>query len=119
MTPLNKITKTTPYLYFIVITAYWFTEINRTEGLSAYPILLFAIPFLWQIIKPNKTLNFSLGITFVCLSSYLIIGYLSKVVYFNPLIFSANNSAFFSLLFVITNFFMAMWIIKNSMRNTL
>lgn len=117
MNVINKFTKTLPYLYFIAITAYWFTTINRTEGLSAYPILLFGIPFLWQIIKPNKKLNFALGITFVCLSSYLIIAFLSKTINFNHLNINSSNVLVVSILFVITNFIMAMWIIKNSLRS--
>ncbi|WP_282148912.1 hypothetical protein [Algibacter lectus] len=114
---INRITKSIPYLYFIAIAAYWFTTINRTEGLTAYPILLFGIPFLWQIIKPNKKLNFALGITFVCLSSYLIIAYLSKIIDFSHLAFNSNSIMLTAGLFVVTNFIMAMWIIKNSLRS--
>jgi len=114
---INKFSKTLPHLYFIAIIAYWFTTINRTEGLTAYPILLFGIPFLWQIIKPSKKLNLALGITFVCLSSYLIIAYLSKVIDFSALDINLNSIIISSGLFIITNFFMAMWIIKNSLRN--
>lgn len=117
MNLINRFTKSIPYLYFITIAAYWFTSINRTEGLTAYPILLFAIPFLWQIIKPNKKLNFALGITFVCLSSYLIIAYLSKIIDFNNLDLHLNGIMISSGLFVLTNFIMAMWIIKNSLRS--
>ncbi|MCL5129978.1 MULTISPECIES: hypothetical protein [unclassified Algibacter] len=118
MNLINRITKSIPYLYFIAIAAYWFTTINRTEGLTAYPILLFAIPFLWQIIKPNKKLNFTLGITFVCLSSYLIIAYLSKIIDFSSLTINSNSVMVSAGLFVLTNFIMAMWIIKNSLRSS-
>ena len=117
MNTINKISKTLPYLYFIAITAYWFTVINRTEGLTAYPILLFAVPFLWQVIKPTKKLNLTLGITFVCLSSYLIIAYLSKIIDFSALDININSIIISSGLFIITNFVMAMWIIKNSLRS--
>ena len=79
MKVLNQYSKYIPYLYYLTIVAYWFTTVNRNEGITAYPILLFGIPFLWQIIKPNKKLNFTLGITFVCISSYLILAYLSEV----------------------------------------
>lgn len=113
MKQLKSISRFVPYLYFMTLVAFWFTLVNRTEGLVAYPILLFGIPFLWQIIKPNKKLNFVLGITFVCLSSYLIVAY----------IFSLMNSigAHFLLnsgLFVLGNFIMALWIIKNSLNKT-
>jgi len=117
MNLINKFTKSIPYLYFITIAAYWFTAINRTEGLTAYPILLLGIPFLWQIIKPNKKLNFALGITFVCLSSYAIIAYLGKIIDFKNLDLNINSVMLGSGLFVLTNFFMAMWIIKNSLRS--
>ena len=78
MNLITKYSKFVPYLYFLTIIAYWFTDINKIEGISAYPILLFGIPFIWQIIKPNNRLNFGLGITFVCLSSYMIIAYISE-----------------------------------------
>jgi len=112
---LTKYAKFVPYLYFIAITIYWFTHLNRTEGLTAYPILLFGIPFLWQVIKPNKNLNLTLGITFVCLSSYLVIAYISNIYYTNSLVFSSNNFILYGGLFVAANFFMALWIIKNSL----
>ena len=116
MALISNYSKFVPYLYFIAVIAYWFTDINRTEGLTAYPILLFSIPFLWQIIKPNKQLNFILGITFVCLSSYLILAYLFDIIQFTDLSFTSNHLMLIGGLFVITNFIMALWIIKNSIR---
>ena len=112
---LNNNTKIIPYLYFITVVIYWFTCINRSEGITAYPILFFGIPFLYQIVKPNKKLNFTLGISFVCLSSYLILAYVFNIVDFKEL---TNNTKIFILnsgLFVFTNFIMALWIIRNSM----
>ena len=116
MALISKYSKFVPYLYFIAVIAYWFTDINKTEGLTAYPILLFSIPFLWQIIKPNKQLNFALGITFVCLSSYLILAYLSDMFQLTDLSFTSGHFLLLGGLFVITNFIMALWIIKNSIR---
>ena len=86
MKTISKYSKFIPYLYFIAAIAYWFTDVNQNEGITAYPILLFAIPFVWQLIKPNKQLNFSLGIIFVCVSSYLILAYLSD--FFNIISFT-------------------------------
>ena len=117
MKAIYKIQKSIPYLYFIAVAAYWFTAINRTAGITAYPILLFGLPFLWQIIKPNKKLNFILGITFVCLSSYLIIAFLAKTIDFNHLNISINSFMLGTGIFVITNFIMALWIIKNSLNS--
>ncbi len=116
MALISKYSKFIPYLYFIAVIAYWFTDMNKTEGLTAYPILLFGIPFLWQIIKPSKRLNFVLGITFVCLSSYLILAYLSDVFQITDLSFTTSHLILFGGLFVVTNFVMALWIIKNSIR---
>ena len=115
---LTKYSKFIPYLYFIAVVAYWFTDINRSEGITAYPILLFGIPFLWQILKPNRKLNFALGITFVCFSSYLILAYLSDV--FDIISFSNNAKSFmiYGGLFVSANFIMALWIIRNSLRKS-
>lgn len=115
MKHLNNYTKFIPYLYYITVVIYWFTSVNKSEGLTAYPILIFGIPFLYQILKPNKKLNFTLGITFVCLSSYLILVYLFDVIDFIKL---SNNTKKFIInggLFVFTNFIMALWIIRNSM----
>ncbi|TNJ43588.1 hypothetical protein KFZ70_00405 [Tamlana fucoidanivorans] len=119
MKSLSNYTKFTPYLYFIAITIYFFTVINRAEGLTAYPILLLGIPFLWQIIKPNKYLNFLLGITFVCVSSYLIIvyfTYLFKIFNFSNHSVQLIGSG--SLLFF-SSLIMALWIIRNSLKESL
>ena len=118
MTLINRYTKYIPYLYFIIVTAYWFTAVNKTEGITAFPILILAIPFLWQLIKPNKTLNFSLGITFMCLSSYLIIAHLAHIVNAASFILSATNMSIFSWIFVLANFVMALWIIRNSIKTS-
>lgn len=113
---INKYYKFIPYLYYIAVIGYWFTDVNRSEGLTAYPILLIGIPFIWQLIKPNKQLNFSLGIIFVCLSSYLILAYLSDL--FNIINLSASTKAFiiYGGLFVICNFLMALWMVRNSLK---
>lgn len=114
MKRLSNYSKFIPYLYFITITVYWFTNINRTNGIMAYPILLLGLPFLWQIIKPSKKLNFILGITFVCLSSYLILAYLFDM--FNMLSLSSSIKAImvYGGVFILLNFIMALWIIRNS-----
>ncbi|MEO8932729.1 MAG: hypothetical protein ABI295_00355 [Xanthomarina sp.] len=113
---IHKYTKFIPYLYFITAVYYWFTSVNKIEGISAYPILLFAIPFVWQLIKPSKQLNFSLGIVFVCLSSYMILAYLMDVL--NIIIFSetVKNLMILSGTFVFSNFLMSLWMIRNSMK---
>lgn len=118
MTLINRYTKYIPYFYFIIITAYWFTAVNRTEGITAFPILILATPFLWQLIKPNKKLNFSLGITFMCLSSYLIIAHLTKIINATSFILSTTNISVFSWIFVLANFTMALWIIRNSIKTS-
>ncbi|WP_239021959.1 hypothetical protein [Pontimicrobium aquaticum] len=79
MKGLSKYIKFIPYLYFLVFIGLWFTDVNKNEGIFAFPILIFGIPFVWQMIKPNNKLNFALGTTFVCISSYFILAYLSDV----------------------------------------
>jgi len=118
MKTLSKYSKFVPYFYFIAVVAYWFTDVNRSEGIAAFPILLFGIPFLWQIIRPNRTLNFTLGITFVCLSSYLILAYLSDFLHITSITNNAKDFIIYGGLFVLANFVMAMWIIKNSIRRS-
>ena len=115
MNIISKYANLTPYLYFIAITLYWFIDINQSQGFTSYLILLFSIPFLWQIIKPNKELNFTLGTVFVCLSSYLILAYLSDI--FNiASITIAKGFILYGGIFVILNFFMSVWIIRNSLK---
>lgn len=116
MNLINRYTKYIPYLYFIIITACWFTVVNRSEGITAFPILILGIPFLWQLIKPNKKLNFSLGITIMCLSSYLIIAHLTNIINAASFILLAVDLSLFSWLFVFSNFAMALWIIRNSIK---
>jgi uncharacterized protein with PQ loop repeat len=116
MHTISKYTKFIPYLYFLSVIIYWFTGINKSEGLSAYPILLFAIPFLWQLIKPSRKLNFSLGIVFVCLSSYLILAYLSNLLNIVNWSESSKRLLFFGGILVVGNFVMSLWIIRNSIK---
>ena len=116
MNAISKYTKFVPYLYFLSIIVYWFTSINRIKGTSAYLILLFGIPFLWQLIKPSQKLNFSLGIVFVCLSSYLILAYLSNILNIVNWSEPAKRLLFFSGILVVGNFVMSLWIIRNSIK---
>ena len=116
MASISKYTKFIPYLYFISVIGYWFTFINKSEGLSAYPILLFGIPFLWQLIKPSQKLNFSLGIVFVCLSSYLVLAYLFNALHIVNWSTSAQRFLFYGGTLVIGNFVMSLWIIRNSLK---
>lgn len=116
MNAISKYTKFIPYLYFLSVISFWFTHINRSEGLSAYPILLFGIPFLWQLIKPNRKLNFSLGIVFVCLSSYLILAYLFNILNIMNWSESAQRLLFYGGVLVFGNFIMSLWIIRNSIK---
>ena len=115
---ISKYSKLVPYLYFLTIIINWFTDLNKSEGITASPILLFGIPFLWQIIKPNPKLNFTLGITFVCLSSYLILAYFADILSLATFSGSIHQFAIYGGLFVLMNFFMALWIIRNSLKKS-
>lgn len=118
MNTLVKYAKFIPYLYFITIVAFWFTDVNRSAGIAAYPILLFGIPFLWQLIKPNEKLNLTLGLVFVCLSSYMIVAYISEIFGFITISKGILSFLFYGGMLVIGNFFMALWIIKNSLNRS-
>lgn len=115
---ISKYSKFIPYLYFIAVIAYWFTDVNRNSGITAYPILLFGIPFVWQLIKPSKKLNFSLGITFVCMSSYLILAYLSDLFNILNLTLVIKQLIVYGGLFIAANFVMSLWMIRNSMKRS-
>lgn len=117
MASINKYLKFIPYIYFIAVISYWFTDVNRTEGLIAYPILLLGIPFLLQILQPNRNLNFTLGTVIVCLSSYLILAYIIQLLNFvtiSPL----QRFALFGGFFILVNFIMAIWIVRNSLKRS-
>ncbi|WP_353778108.1 hypothetical protein [Winogradskyella sp. 3972H.M.0a.05] len=113
---ISKYSKFTPYLYFLAMIAYWFTDVNRAEGISAYPILLFGIPFVWQLIRPSKKLNFSLGIVFVCLSSYLILAYLFDALHIVEITDRVKRFLILGGFFVLGNFIMSLWMIRNSIK---
>lgn len=119
MNTITNYSKYTPYLYFIAVTTCLFTSYNQSQGVVAYPILLFGIPFLWQIIKPNKKLNFTLGITFVCLSSYLILAFLSDVLHIIPLSHPIKQLTMYGGIFIFISLVMALWIIRNSLHKSL
>lgn len=116
MQTFGKYSRFIPYLYFLAVIIYWFTDVNRSNGITAYPILLFGIPFIWQLIRPNEKINFSLGITFVCLSSYLILAYLSDLFNIVNMAYETKRFLFFGGFFVIVNFIMALWMIRNSIK---
>ncbi|BAO76623.1 hypothetical protein [Winogradskyella sp. PG-2] len=116
MKTISKLSKFIPYLYFLSIITYWFTDIKKSDGISAYPILLFGIPFLWQLIKPSQKLNFSLGIIFVCLSSYLILAYLSDLFDIVNWTESSKRFLLYGGLLVIGNFVMSLWMVRNSIK---
>ena len=118
MKTLDKYAKYIPYLYFISVTALWFILVNRSQGLVAYPILLLGIPFLIQMIRPTRRLNFTLGITFVCLSSYVIIAYLSDLLQIVNLSKTIKVLLFYAIVFIPTNFLMALWMIRNSLKRS-
>ncbi|GGW71587.1 hypothetical protein DFQ11_10795 [Winogradskyella epiphytica] len=113
---ISKYTKFIPYLYFLSVIVYWFTYLNQSKGISAYLILLAGIPFLWQLVKPNKKLNFSLGIVFVCLSSYVILAYLFDLLHILQWPESSKQLLFYGGLLVIGNFVMSLWILRNSIK---
>jgi hypothetical protein len=112
---LKKHSARIPYLYFIIATISVFTIFNKNLGWAAFPILLFAIPFIWQVLKPNKALNITLGITFSCLSSYAVIAYLLSLGYTTNL---TPNLVVYAGIFVTLSFLMALWIIKNSLNKS-
>ena len=116
MQAISKFSKFIPYFYFLAVIIYWFTDVNKSAGISAYPILLFGIPFIWQLIKPNEKLNFSLGIIFVCLSSYMILAYLSDLLNIVRLSYETKSYLILGGFFVIGNFVMALWMIRNSIK---
>lgn len=111
-----KYTKFIPYFYFITAVAYWFLSVNKIEGITAYPILLCAIPFVWQLIKPGKQLNFSLGIISVCLSSYMILAYLIDSLHIISFSETVRNFMILSGVFLLSNFLMSLWMVRNSMK---
>ena len=107
-----------PYFYFIGLAIYWFSILLGKEILSAILVLLMSIPFLWQLIKPNRELNFVLGVIFVCISSYLIIGSLSDL--FNlPSLIIASRVIIYGSFIAILNFVMSAWIVRNSVKRTI
>lgn len=115
MKDLSKYIKFIPYLYFLIFIGLWFTDVNRNEGVFAFPILIFGVPFVWQLIKPNNKLNFTLGITFVCISSYFILAYISDV--WDIVSFGKTVKQFIIVggLLSFTNFVMSLWIVRNSL----
>ncbi|WP_347922404.1 hypothetical protein [Pontimicrobium sp. SW4] len=118
MKDLNKYIKYTPYLYFLSFIILWFTDVNRNLGVFAFPILIFGIPFIWQIVKPNNKLNFALGTTFVCISSYFVLAYLSDVLDIISFGKTAKQFIIIGGLLSLTNFIMSLWIIRNSLKRT-
>lgn len=115
MDSLKKISKFIPYFYFISLILYGFTHFNRTTGSAAYLILFLSFPFIWQLIRPTEKLNFLLGTTVVCLSSYVILAFLCNLFNIIALSESLKYSVTASCI-CIASFVMALWMIRNSLR---
>lgn len=118
MKTLNNYSKYIPYFYFIAVVAYWFTDVNRTEGIAAFPILLFGIPFLWQVIKPRSKLNLTLGITLVCLSLYTLSAYILGSFHMTSLTNKTTDFVIYGGLLVILISAIKMWIGINAQRRS-
>lgn len=106
--------KYVPYLYFIATIAYCFITLKTTHYVFAYALLALIIPFLWQIIKPNPQLNFKLGLVIICISSYTILAYLLQILHIVNFVNISPNTVIYIGSFIFLNFYMALWIIKNS-----
>lgn len=118
MKTINNFIKYIPYLYFISIIIIWFVQFNESNGIWAYPILLLGIPFIWQVLKPSRYLNFLLGIMFVCISSYILALFAITNFQFIKFPDIGNYMLFYALILIPTNFMMALWIIRNSLRES-
>jgi hypothetical protein len=118
MKTIGKYSKFIPYIYYIAVIAYWFTQVNQKKGITAFPILLFSLPFAWQFVKPNEKLNFALGTIFVCLSSYMLLAYVFDMLNIFTLSESTKQFLMFGGLFFMANFIMALWMIRNSIKRS-
>jgi drug/metabolite transporter superfamily protein YnfA len=59
-----------------------------------------------------------LGITFVCISSYLILAFLSDMLQIISLSHAIKQLMMYGGVFVFSSFIMALWMIKNSLNKT-
>ncbi len=117
---ISKYSKSIPYFYFIAVVGFWFTDVNKVEGAIAFPILLFTIPCLWQIIKPKSKLSSTFGITLICLSVYLISAYVLGFFNITSMTSKTTDFVIYGGVFVILISAIDMWwmIIRNSLRQS-
>lgn len=115
MNSLKDFSKYLPHLYFIALAIYGFTYFNRISSLAAYALFILAVPFIWQLIKPSERLNLTLGITSVCLTSYVIVAFLFNLLNIIALSESLKYSVTISCI-CIASFIMALWMIRNSLK---
>ncbi len=116
MSPLNPLLRIVPYLYFIALTFVWYIALNKIIGTWAFLVFLLDIPFILQIVSPNSNKNFGLGITFVCLSCYLIFMFFFSKLGFMSLTPILEKVFLNSGALLILNLIMALWIMRNSMK---
>lgn len=117
MKSIAKFAKHIPHWYFITAIIISFTYFNRLSGIWAYPILFLGIPFLWQIIRPSQRLNTILGFSLICISSYLILGYLLEALNIISIEYLGDFLKY-GIVLVFLGFVMASWIIRNTLRQT-
>ena len=119
MKTILKLINLLPYFYFLGVIAFWFTDVNRLEGILAYPILLLGIPLLWQLIKPNTDRNFSIGVIFFCISSYLMIAHFLNIASVFSWAIFLKSVIVSSGLIIGLNLLMSLWIVRNSTNKVL
>jgi len=96
MKMISKYASIVPYFYFFIILLFWFTDMSQNIRLILYSIFLLTLPLIWNYIKLNKQLNLSLSITFLCLTSHLVLLYLFQFFPFESFIQIANQLMMFA-----------------------
>jgi len=114
--PLSNLIPFLPYLYFISYPVILFFNQSNNDPSNSYLLLLPAIPFVIQLIRPFKYVDLLLGIITFTLSCYMVLAYLadlSKITSYNTRTISFIIGG---LLFLAISFAMSVLLFRNERR---
>jgi TRAP-type uncharacterized transport system fused permease subunit len=114
--PLSNLVPFLPYLYFISYPVIMFLNQLNNDPSNSYLLLLPAIPFVIQLIRPFKYVDLLLGIITFALSCYMVLAYLADLFKITTYNTRALSFIIGGILFLAISFTMSVLLFRNERR---
>jgi TRAP-type uncharacterized transport system fused permease subunit len=111
--PLANLVPFLPYLYFISYPVIMFLNQLNSDPSNSYLLLLPAIPFVIQLIRPFKYVDLLLGIITFALSCYMVLAYLADLFKITTYNTRALSFIIGGILFLAISFTMSILLFRN------